>query len=104
MPLTYLDTLVSGRTVVVKARYSEEENKAASEIFAMDVRFILDKDVRLTADQLGRYQLWQNARTQHQVYMLPNAARLYAAVWNWLDYVTDILYGDVLGDGRAHHI
>ena len=104
VPLTYLDTLVSGRTVVVKARYSEEENKAASEIFAMDVRSILDKDVRLTADQLGRYQLWQNARTQHQVYMLPNAARLYTAVWDRLDYVTDILYGDVLGDGRAHHI
>ena len=104
VPLTYLDTLVSGRTVVVKSRYSEEENKAASEIFAMDVRSILDKDVRLTADQLGRYQLWQNARTQHQVYMLPNAARLYTAVWDRLDYVTDILYGDVLGDGRAHHI
>ena len=103
-PLTYLDTLVTGRTVVVKARYSEEENKAAAEIFAMDVRSILEKDVRLTAEQLGRYQLWQNARTQHQVYMLPNAARLYTAARNRLDYVTDILYGDVFGDGRAHHI
>ena len=104
VPLTYLDTLVSGRTVVVKARYSDEENKAAAEIFAMDVRSILEKDVRLTAEQLGRYQLWQNARTQHQVYMLPNAARLYTAARSRLDYVTDILYGDALGDGRTHHI
>ena len=104
VPLTYLDTLVTGRTVVVKARYNEEENKAAAEIFAMDVRSILEKDARLSAEQLGRYQLWQNARTQHQVFMLPNAARLYTAARNRLDYVTDILYGDVLGDGRTHHI
>jgi len=104
VPLTYLDTLVSGRTVVVKARYNEEENKAAAEIFALDVRAILEKDARLTAEELNRYQLWQNSRTQHEVYMLPNAARLYMAALNRLDYVTDILYGDVFGDRRTHHI
>ena len=95
VPLIYLDTLLKGRNVVVKARYGEEENKAASQIFALDLEVPLTKDVVLDSERLKKYVIWTNQVTQHQVSMLPNSTRLYRGAR--LDYVSEVLTSDVRG-------
>ena len=102
-PITYLNTLAPTTTVIFKARYGEEENEAADKIYLLDVKAMLNNDARLTPTQTAHYQLWQNSQTYHNVFMLPNAARLYLR-YTTLDYVTDILHGDLTGDGEADDI
>ena len=95
VPLTYLDTLLKGRTVVVRARYGEEENKAAAQIFTLDLEVPLTKDIVLDSERLKKYVIWTNQVTQHQVSMLPNSTRLYRGAR--LDYVSEVLTSDVRG-------
>lgn len=104
LPLTYMNTTAARAVTVSKARYGDEENEAAAKVFVMDVKSPLKKDVRIGEEQLASYRMWENNATRHSVYMLPNAARLYAGLNNRLDYVTDILQGEVLGDGNAYEI
>ncbi|MBR1559442.1 MAG: hypothetical protein IJ646_04290 [Clostridia bacterium] len=89
VPLTYLNTLATGRKVTFKARYGEQEDKAAGAIFLTELQPMLEKDAALGADRLDRYRLWRNSLTQHDVTLLPNATRLYGGVK--LDYVSEIL-------------
>ncbi len=90
---------------VWKAKFDEEMNKLAGELFVLDVKAILQKDVRLDKSDLNRYWLWNNTVTHLDTYMLPNATRLNAAANGALRYVVEVMEGDVLGDGvgrRAH--
>ncbi len=90
---------------VWKAKFDEEMNKLAGELFVLDVKAILEKDVRLDKPDLSRYWLWNNTVTHLDTYMLPNATRLNAAANGALRYVVEVMEGDVLGDGvsrRAH--
>ena len=92
---------------ISKARYGEEDYAAASAIFVLDYPVMLQKDVTLSGDQLNRYRLWTNAATQLDVHLLPNATRLYGRHRNgklMLQYVAEVIRGDVRGDGESHEI
>jgi len=104
LPLTYMNTLANRSVTVTRARYGDEENEAAAAIFVTDVKNLLEKDVRLEQTEIARYRMWENNATFHSVYLLPNAARLYVDAGNELDYVTDILQGEVLNDGYTYEI
>jgi hypothetical protein len=104
LPLTYMNTLANRSVSVTRARYGDEENEAAVKVFVMDVKGLLEKDVRLGGEQLASYRMWENNATYHSVYLLPNAARLYMNAGGGLDYVTDILQGKVLNDGYTYEI
>ena len=103
LPLTYMNTLATRTAPITKARYGDEENEAAAKVFVMDVTGMLEKDVRIGKDELAFYRMWENNATFHSAYMLPNATRLYTS-GNWLDYVTDIVSGELLGDGYAYEM
>ena len=104
LPLTYMNTLVTRTVPITKARYGDEENDAVAQVFVMDVKGMLEKDVRIAKDQLAPYQMWVNNATFHSVYMLPNAAQLYIDSADGLDYITDIVQGDVLNDGFTYDL
>ena len=92
---------------ISKARYGEEDYAAASAIFVLDYPVMLQKDVTLSGDQLNRYRLWTNVATQLDVHLLPNATRLYGRHRNgklMLQYVAEVIRGDVRGDGETHEI
>lgn len=104
LPLTYMNTLVTRTAPITKARYGDEKNDAADNLFVMDVKSVLEKDVRIDKEQLTPYQMWVNNATFHSVYLLPNAAQLYIDSADTLDYITDIVVGDVLDDGYTYEI
>ena len=92
---------------ISKARYGEEDYAAASAIFVLDYPVMLQKDVTLDNEQLNRYRLWTNVATQLDVHLLPNATRLYGRRRNgklMLQYVAEVIRGDVRGDGETHEI
>ena len=103
LPLTYMNTLATRTAPITKARYGDEENEAAAKVFVMDVTGMLEKDVRISKDELAFYRMWENNATFHSAYMLPNATRLYTS-GNWLDYVTDIVSGELLDDGYTYEM
>lgn len=55
----------------------------------------------------GHYKLWNNSVTYHDVYLLPNATRLFGFGSDAgldLQYVSEVLFGEALGDGQDHFI
>jgi hypothetical protein len=42
--------------------------------------------------------------TQHEVFLLPNATRLYTNAVGRMEYVSEVLQGDILGNGETHKI
>ncbi len=97
-PINEIQRVIADIGVITKARYGEEDNKIASKIFVLDVQSMLNKDVRLTAEEIEKYTMWLNIETFHMVYLMPNAARLFTGAGNSLQYVTELLSGDVLKD------
>ena len=89
VPLTYLDTLATGRTVSFKARYGEEEMRAAELDYVIELSAVLKKDVTLDEGFLRRHTVWNNSMTQQDVILLPNATRLIRG--SRLDYVSETL-------------
>ena len=92
---------------ITKARYGEEDYAAASKIFVLELPVMLEKDVTLNNEQIEKYRLWTNAVTQQDVYLLPNATRLYTRARGdriMLQYVAEVIRGDVRGDGEIHEI
>ena len=91
-------------TGIWKARYNEEENLQAQDLFVTDVYTILKADAEPT--DLKRYRLWNNTVTLLNTFLLPNAARMNTTAGGALRYVTELMGGDVLGDGtgRILHI
>ena len=99
-----ISRMVNGLDPITKARYGEEDDQVASGIYVLDISSVLEKDVRLTGDQLNGYRLWTDALTQHDVTLLPNATRLYTNAAGRIEYVSEVLQGDVLGNGEVHKI
>ena len=99
-----ISRMVNGLDPITKARYGEEDDQVASGIYVLDISSLLEKDVRLTGDQLNGYRLWTDALTQHDVTLLPNATRLYTNAAGRIEYVSEVLQGDVLGNGEVHKI
>ncbi len=101
-PISDIARMVSGLGDITKARYGDEDDLPAGEIYVLDVETPLKKDVTFGEDRLKKYRLWTNVQTQHDVMLLPNATRLYRAMK--LDYVSEVLRGDVRGDGGSYTI
>ena len=104
MPIDDIDRLDQSTDSATRARFGEEEYLAARDIFVLEIRHILKKDVRLDADRMMPYRLWTNSETFHTVYLLPNAAQLYVGAGGRPQYVADILSGNVFGDGKNRYI
>jgi hypothetical protein len=101
-PINDVNRMVSGLGDITKARYGEEEKKAAEAIYVFDVEELLEKEFSFGDEQLSRYNLWKNSLTQQDVYLLPNATRLYRSVK--LDYVSEILRGNVTGTEEVYDV
>jgi hypothetical protein len=101
-PINDVNRMVSGLKDITKARYGEEEDQAASAVYVLDVDAMLEKDVTFGEDRLSRYRMWSNNLTQQDVYLLANATRLYRG--GRLDYVSEVLRGDIRGNGENHPV
>ena len=99
-----INRVVNGLDSITKARYGEEDDLAAGEIYVLEFKTTLREDVKLTRHQLTEYRLWTDALTDHDVYLLPNSTRLYANAIGRLQYVSEVLSGDVLGNGETHDV
>ena len=99
VPINDINRRVNGLDPVTKARYGEEESKVADALYVLELNVPLKKDVSFDGNRLNRYHLWTSTLTQRDVYLLPNATRLYSNVK--LDYVSEVLRGDVRGDGNT---
>jgi hypothetical protein len=104
IPINDIQREVNRIGAITRAHYGEEEYLAANALYVLDVKSILDRDVRLTQDQTDRYRMWTNTETFQNVYLLPNAAQLYTGMGNMPLYIADILYGDAFGDGQPRFI
>ena len=106
-PLTDIQKMVEDVQTITRARYGEEDYAAASKIFVLQLLTRLGEDVKLTGDQISKYRLWQNKANYLEVYMLPNATRLFSLERNgksMLKYVVEVLRGDMRGDGEIRDI
>ena len=102
-PLNDIQAVTAKLNGITKARYGDEDYIAAGRIYTLDLQVPLKKDVRLAEDKLRKYRLWTNGRTFQEVLLLPNSARLYASAGNKVEYIADVVYGDVLGTGENHY-
>ena len=106
-PLTDIQRMVDNIGGITRARYGEEDYAAASKIFVLDMSVMLEKDVTMKDEQIEKYRLWNNSATYLDVYLLPNATRLYGNRRGnklLLQYVAEVLRGDIRGDGEIHEI
>ncbi|MBR3505371.1 MAG: hypothetical protein IKO07_14170 [Clostridia bacterium] len=106
-PLTDIQRMANSVGYITRGRYGEEDYAAASKIFALDMAALLEKDATLDNNQINRYRLWNNTDTYLDVYLLPNATRQYATRRGGkllLQYVAEVVRGDIRGDGEKHEI
>ncbi|MBR6219246.1 MAG: hypothetical protein IKQ80_01635 [Clostridia bacterium] len=106
-PLTDIQRMVDNISGITRARYGEEDYAAASKLFVLELPVMLEKDVTLNNEQINGYRLWNNTATYLDVTMLPNATRMYgnrSAGKILLQYVAEVLRGDIRGDGETHEI
>lgn len=101
-PINDVNRMVNGLNDITKARYGEEEDQAAGAVYVLDVQALLENDVTFGEDKLANYRMWNNNLTQHDVTLLANATRLYRGAR--LDYVSEVLRGDVRGNGESHNV
>ena len=90
LPLTYLNTLVSRPSVVYMARYGVEDRTAIDRLYVLDIESILKNDARLDGDAVRRGFIWTNTATEHDIYLLPNAARMILNGSGMPQYVSDV--------------
>ena len=95
-----------GRTLraSLSSGVTDDSRSASEALFVLDLAVILRKDVRLGQDELAKYLLWNNTETQRDEYLLPNAAHLSVGAGRKLCFVTDVLEGEILNDGRVHKV
>ena len=86
-----------------KAHYGLFDDQTVASIYVLAIQSILKKDVRLDSGNIASFKLWTNAETDHTTYLLPNATQLHMKGGK-LEYVTEILQGDALGDGKTRYI
>ena len=103
-PVNEIQRMVNNSTIVMKARYAEEDYTTAAKRFALDVKHILTKDITLESDEVASFRMWTNTETRLNVYLLPNAARLYTNGIGRLQYAVDVISGDLFNDGSENDI
>jgi len=101
-PIKDIDRMVLKLDSATKARYGEEEYQAADRLYVFAIEKQLGQNVTFGEARIEKYRLWTDTLTQHNFHLLPNAARLFRT--QRLDYVADVIHGDVLGDGAAYDI
>ncbi|MBR2528615.1 MAG: hypothetical protein IKE58_09130 [Blautia sp.] len=77
----------------------EDDKLIASAIYKLDTEELLTKDMTFGEDRLPGYRLWTSAMTHHDLFLLPNATRLFRGAG--LDYVSEVFKGAVRGDGES---
>ena len=87
-----------------KPGLTDEIRQAIENLFVLELAVILQKDVRLEQDDLAKYLLWNNTVTRRDEYILPNSAHLSVGEGKKLSFVTDVLEGKILNDGRVHKV
>ena len=106
-PLNDIQRQVDKVGSAVRARYGEEEYAQASAVYVLEHPVTLDKDVTIDVERIAKYKLWTNTETGRDVVLLPNATRLYGRESGGrikLDYVTEVIRGDIRGDGEIAEI
>ena len=103
LPISDVQRMVDKIGSTTKAHYGLFDDQTVASIFALSVQHILTRDIRLSAEKIAGYKLWTNAETDHTTYLLPNATQLHIKGGK-LDFVTEILRGDALGDGKTRYI
>ncbi len=103
MPLTYMNAVVKTQAAVMRAHFGEEEQASMSDRFVLAVRSILNKDVRIDSLKLDDYRVWTNDRTFDDVYLLPNATRLFIN-GGVPQYIAETLMSDLRGNGAMSDI
>ena len=103
-PLTDIQRMVSSLGSITRARYGEEDYAASGKIFVLDLPVTLEKDISLNNEQISRYRLWDNTATRLDVYLLPNATRMYGIGDLNLQFVSEVLRGDVRNNGETVEI
>ena len=106
-PLNDIQRMVDSVLGITKARYGEEDYAAAGKIFVLELPVLLEKDVTLDNEQILKYRLWNNTETGQDVILLPNSTRLYGNALGdkiALNYVSEVIKGDVRGDGGSYLI
>ena len=96
-PLTDIQRQVDKVGSAVRARYGEEEYAQAGAIYVLEYPVTLEKDVTIDVERIAKYKLWTNTETGHDVYLLPNATRLYGQARGGkinLDYVAEVIRGN----------
>ena len=83
-----------------RASYDEEVRASLSEIYLTEIETTLAQDAVLSPEDLSRYLIWNNAHTFRDYLILPNATRLSIGSGNKIHFVTEVMVGDLLDDGR----
>ncbi|MCR4877288.1 MAG: hypothetical protein K5922_08955 [Clostridiales bacterium] len=104
LPPACMDSAEKTHSEIMKARFGEEEEQAAGSLFTLDLPGNLSQDKCFRDDDLKKYYLWTNKSTQIDCYLLPNATRLYTTAGWKLQYVADVLRGDIQGEGENTYI
>ena len=105
VPISDIKRTTNTTSSATKARYGAEEYLAAQAIYELNRQNTLQEELRMDAAQISAYRLWTNSETFQSVYLLPNATQLYAGPGEGRpQFITDILYGDALQDGRARFV
>ncbi|MGX8705862.1 MAG: hypothetical protein ACSW8J_04705, partial [bacterium] len=105
-PLTDIQRMLE-QMGINKARYGEENYLAVGKIFALGHPMPLEKDVTLNNEQILRHRLWTNTLAQLDVFLSPNATRMYGRNRGnaiTLSFVAEVINGDVRGNGELHDI
>ena len=103
-PLEDITRMVKARDEITRAPAPKMDREATEKLYVLDVEAPLAKDVRLTEEERDHCWLWINSETHQEVYLLPNATRLCAGAGLKLQYVAEVLRGDVLGDGVSRDV
>ena len=91
------------RVDITRARFGEEEIKAMSDRFVLELNAMLTRDARIDGQKLDDYRVWNNESTFEDVYLLPNATRLFAYD-DLPQYIAETFLGDLFGMGEEKYI
>ena len=89
---------------ISRERYGEEENAESGKLYILEVASPLEEDVLLTKEQMEKAQMWVNTRTFQTLTLLPNATRLYLDSAMRLQFIGEVLQGDVLNNGGCYPV
>ena len=103
LPIGDIQRMVDKVGAITRAHYGIFDDQTVASLFALDLQKILKRDIRLDADKIAHYKLWTNSETDHTTYLLPNATQMHVKAGK-LEFVTEILRGDALGDGIERYI